>query len=97
MEPFVVRVRTALPRFRAVPGDRIYFDPQHPDILVLYRALHIRDTGAVLNALELGHVEVVSYPNYPSSVASSRRWRRSSRGSSESRVLPLHPPRERAP
>jgi len=63
MEPYVVRVLRPLPRFGAQPGDRIYFDPDHADVLVLYRELHIRDTGAILNATETGEAEAVSWPS----------------------------------
>ena len=85
MEPFVVRVSSPLPRFGALPGDRIFFDPQHHDVLILYRALHIRDTGAILNATETGQAEVISWPSSDdhsprpalrlSSGGAPRRWR----------------------
>lgn len=87
MEPFVLRVLRPLPRFGAQPGDRIFFDPEHADVLVLYRALHIRDTGAILNSAELGEAEVVSWPSSSdgphhrptlrlSSGGARRQWRR---------------------
>ena len=66
MEPVIYRARVPCPRFGALPDDRIYYDPDHPDILVLYRALHIRDSGAILNQVELGNLEQVSPPGDPS-------------------------------
>lgn len=85
MEPFVCRATQPIPRFNALPGDRVYFDPSHPDILVLYRALHIRATGAVLNMIEAGVLEDITPPDDPSpsrpvlrlsSGGGLRRWRR---------------------
>lgn len=60
MEPFVCRATQPIERFGAIPGDEIYFDPSHPDIVILYRPLHIRVSGALLNMLEDGVLEEIT-------------------------------------
>lgn len=59
----ICRCRNAVPRLNALPGDCVVVDLDAPVPLAVYHPLHIRDTGAVLNALELGDLEEITPPS----------------------------------
>lgn len=74
MKPFVGRATRPIERLGAVIGDEVYFDPRHPDVVILYRPLHIRVSGALLNMVEDGALEDISpsdgAPSLPAPVLS---------------------------